>query len=45
MPQAPEENHNQRNWNPSGIGRNMTASLKILNLPKNARDNEIEKTV
>jgi preprotein translocase subunit Sec63 len=43
MPQAPEENHNRRNWNPEGIGRNMTDSLKILNLPMNASNNEIKK--
>jgi hypothetical protein len=42
-PQAPEENHNQRNWNPEGVERNMTDSLKILNLPRNASNNTMKK--
>jgi hypothetical protein len=42
-PQAPEEVHDQRNWNPEGVGCNMTDYLKILNLPMNASNNEIKK--
>ena len=41
--ETPEENHNRRNWNPEGVGRNRTDSLKILNLSMNANDNEIKK--